>query len=333
VRVLIVKMSSLGDVIHTLPAVSDATRAVPGIQFDWVVEEAFAEIPEWHPAVDKVIPIALRRWRKNPFRDFRGPEWRQFRQTLKSGHYDAVIDAQGLIKSATVARLVKAPIFGMDKQSARERLATVAYHHKISVPRDLHAVERSRMLFAEALGYAVPEHSGDYGLREHLHPSREQTSPSLLFFHGTARAEKLWPESRWLELSELVVDAGYGIWLPWGDQDERARAQRIAAACPQAQVLPKLDLRGMASMLFEVDGAVALDTGLGHLGAALDVPAVSLYGPTDTRLIGAYGDNQIHIQSPLGTGESSDPAAMMGSITAPMVWQALQPLLPARDKS
>jgi heptosyltransferase-1 len=333
VRVLIVKMSSLGDVIHTLPAVSDATRAVPGIQFDWVVEEAFAEIPEWHPAVDKVIPIALRRWRKNPFRDFRGAEWRQFRQTLKSGHYDAVIDAQGLIKSAIVARSVKAPTFGMDKQSARERLATVAYHHKISVSRDLHAVERSRMLFAKALGYPVPEHSGDYGLREHLHPGREQTSPSLLFFHGTARAEKLWPESRWLELSELVVAAGYGIWLPWGDQHERARAQRIAAACPQAQVLPKLDLRGMASMLFEVDGAVSLDTGLGHLAAALDVPAVSLYGPTDTRLIGAYGDNQIHIQSPLSTSESSDPTAMMGSITAPMVWQALQPMLPARDNS
>ncbi|MEH6608341.1 MAG: lipopolysaccharide heptosyltransferase I [Halioglobus sp.] len=332
-RVLIVKMSSLGDVIHTLPALSDATRAVPGIQFDWVVEEAFAEIPQWHPAVDKVIPIALRRWRKNPFRDFRGPEWREFRQTLKSGHYDAVIDAQGLIKSATVARMVKAPIFGMDKHSARERLATLAYHHKTSVSRDLHAVERSRMLFAKALGYAVPENSGDYGLREHLHPSREQLAPSLLFFHGTARAEKLWSESRWLELSELVVAAGYGIWLPWGDEAERARAQRIAAACPQAQVLPKLDLRGMASMLFEVDGAVALDTGLGHLAAALDVPAVSLYGPTDTRLIGAYGDNQIHIQSPLGTGESSDPTAMMSSITAPMVWDALQPLLPVRDKS
>ena len=143
----------------------------------------------------------------------------------------------------------------------------------------------------------------------------------------------MWPESRWLELSQLVVDAGYGIWLPWGDQQERARAQRIAAACPQAQVLPKLDLRGMASLLFEVDGAVALDSGLGHLAAALDVPAVSLYGPTDTRLIGAYGDNQIRIQSPLGAGESSDPTAMMGSITAPMVWGALQPLLPARDKS
>jgi heptosyltransferase-1 len=333
VRVLIVKMSSLGDVIHTLPAVSDASLAMPGIQFDWVVEEAFAEIPEWHPAVDKVIPIALRRWRKNPFRNFRGPEWRQFRQTLRSEYYDAVIDAQGLIKSAAVARMAKAPVFGMDKNSARECLATVAYQHKIPVSRDLHAVERSRMLFAKTLGYAVPEHSGDYGLRAHLHPTREQLPPNLLFFHGTARDEKLWPESRWLELCELVVEAGYGIWLPWGDQDERARAQRIAAACPQAQVLPRLDLRGMASLLFEVDGAIALDTGLGHLAAALDVPTVSLYGPTDTRLIGAYGDNQVHIQSPLGTDESSDPSAMMGSITAPMAWDALRPLLPARIES
>ena len=124
-RVLIVKMSSLGDVIHTLPALTDAAEAIPGIKFDWVVEEAFAEIPAWHPAVDRVIPIALRRWRKTPWRSFGGPQWKKFRAQLDRHHYDAVIDPQGLLKSAFVSRLVRAPRFGMDKNSARERLNPV----------------------------------------------------------------------------------------------------------------------------------------------------------------------------------------------------------------
>ncbi len=332
-RVLVVKMSSLGDVIHTLPALSDAARALPHCQFDWVVEEAFAEIPGWHPAIDRVIPIALRRWRKHPLRAFTGPEWRQCRQALRKKHYDAVIDAQGLLKSALVARRVKAPVFGMDKDSVRERIASRGYHHKIAVPRDLHAVERIRRLFAASLNYRLPEGPGDYGVRQYLKPAKDDLPPSLLFFHGTARAEKLWPEKHWRELARQAVDSGYRVWMPWGSQQERERADRIAASCSAVQVLPKLDLLGLASMLLEVNAAVAVDTGLGHLAAALDVPTVSLYGPTDTRLIGAYGQNQVHIQSPIGTAETSDAEAMMASITPAMAWDSLRQVLPEVDLS
>ncbi len=328
-RVLVVKMSSLGDVIHTLPALTDAARAIPGIRFDWVVEEAFAEIPAWHPAVDTVIPIALRRWRKHPLRDFRGPEWTRCRAALRKQHYDAVLDAQGLLKSAFVARLVKAPVYGMDKRSARERLAAASYRYKIAVPRDLHAVERIRLLFARALNYPLPTEPGDYALRDNLSPSERDLPPSLLFFHGTARAEKLWPEEHWAALAGLAVQGGYTPWLPWGSEQEKARAERIVAAQEGARVLPRLDLLGLAGMLLEVQGAVAVDTGLAHLSAALDVPTVSLYGPTDTRLIGAYGSNQVHIQSPLGVQDTSDPVAMMASITPAAVWTELQAILPA----
>ena len=326
-RVLVVKMSSLGDVIHTLPALTDAARALPHCRFDWVVEEAFAEIPAWHPAVERVIPIALRRWRKNPLRDFTGPEWRQFRQALRKEHYDAVIDAQGLLKSALVARLVKAPIFGMDKHSVRERVASRGYHKKIAVDRELHAVERIRQLFASALKYPVPEEPGDYGVRQYLKPAKDDLPPSLLFFHGTARAEKLWPEGHWQALATHAGQAGYGVWMPWGSQEERVRAERIEDECAAVQVLPKLDLLGLAGMLLEVDGAVAVDTGLAHLAAALDVPTVSLYGPTDTRLIGAYGRNQVHIQSPVGVEQTTRPEEMMASITPDMAWTALQSAL------
>jgi heptosyltransferase-1 len=328
VRVLVVKMSSLGDVIHTLPALTDAAGAISDIRFDWVLEEAFSEIPAWHPSVDQVIPIALRRWRKHPLRDFRGPEWKQFRAALAKYHYDAVIDAQGLMKSAFVARLVKAPIYGMDKRSARERLAASAYHYRVAVPRDLHAVERTRLLFARALNYQVPAGKGDYALRGNLPAAARDLPPSLMFFHGTARAEKLWPQAHWIELARLVVAGGYTPWLPWGSDAERERAEQIAAAAPGTNVLPRLDLLGLASMLLEVEGAVAVDTGLAHLSAALDVPTVSLYGPTDTRLIGAYGQNQVHIQSPVGVADTSDPEAMMCSIEPQRVWSELRAILP-----
>ena len=347
-RVLVVKMSSLGDVIHTLPALTDAARALPGIRFDWVVEEAFAEIPRWHRAVDQVIPVALRRWRKRPLQNLRGPEWRQARNALRRQHYDAVIDAQGLIKSALIAQRVKAPRYGMDKYSVRERLATSVYHHKIPVPREMHAVERIRLLFARALKYQLPGEAGDYGVRANLAAATGQDlPPGLLFFHGTARAEKQWPQEHWIELAVLAAQRGVRVWLPWGNESERERAQRIAERAnetcagaaavakgspdsvqpAQIQVLPRLDLLGLASMLLQVRGAVAVDTGLGHLAAALDVPTVSLYGPTRTKLIGAYGRNQVHLQSPLGMADTNNPLAMMQSITAAMVWQQMSAML------
>ncbi len=326
-RVLVVKMSSLGDVIHTLPAVSDAAAALPEIRFDWVVEEAFAEIPAWHGAVDRVIPVALRRWRKRPFRDFRGPEWREARRLLRELPYDAVIDAQGLLKSAFISRLVKAPRFGLDRVSARESLAALAYDHPLHVPRDMHAVERSRLLFARALKYPVPRTPGDYGLEPAALPGEDSPDPGLLFFHGSARAEKLWPERHWVALAEQAGEAGYRVWLPWGDEQEQQRARRIAGQVCNAVVLPRLGLLELGRILRGVSAVVAVDTGLGHLSAALSVPTVSLYGPTSVKLVGAYGRNQLHLQSPLAGGDVADPMTQMGAIEPAVVWRSIQAVL------
>jgi lipopolysaccharide heptosyltransferase I len=333
-RVLVVKLSSLGDVIHTLPALTDAARAIPGIEFDWAVEEAFAEIPAWHPAVDRVIPVAMRRWRGRFFRDFNKTEWDSARAALQALPYDAVIDAQGLLKSALIAGLVKAPSYGMGWRSARERLASAAYDHRIYVPKNMHAVERTRLLFGQALDYSPPTISADYGLGDSLPAARgpgPEVPVRLLFFHGSAREEKLWPEDHWVELAGLAAQSGYTVGLPWGNAPERARAERIAARADNTRVLPYMNLNQLAGMLRGVDAAVAVDTGLAHLSAALAVPTVSLYGPTNTRLIGAYGRNQAHIQSPLGLADTADPQAMMASIGAPAVWKQLQATLPGED--
>ncbi|MFJ3078013.1 MULTISPECIES: lipopolysaccharide heptosyltransferase I [unclassified Pseudomonas] len=292
-RVLIIKTSSLGDVIHTLPALTDAAHAIPGIRFDWVVEEGFAEIPSWHPAVDRVIPVAIRRWRKNLWQTLKSGEWKAFKQRLREHKYDLVIDAQGLVKSAWLTRYVKAPVAGLDRFSAREGLASRFYDRRLSVAVGQHAVERVRQLFAMALAYDLPEGIGNYGLdldRLQLPPA----APYVVFLHGTTWATKHWPEAYWRELAERLGRRKLQVRLPWGNPAEKARAERIAQGLNNCQVLPKLNLAGVARVLAAAKACVAVDTGLGHLAAALDVPTISLFGPTNPGLTGAYGRVQVH---------------------------------------
>ena len=292
-RVLIIKTSSLGDVIHTLPALTDAAQAIPGIRFDWVVEEGFAEIPSWHPAVDQVIPVAIRRWRKNLWQTLKSGEWKAFKQRVRERKYDLVIDAQGLVKSAWLTRYVKAPVAGLDRYSAREGWASRFYNRRLSVATGQHAVERVRQLFAMALAYDLPEGIGNYGLdleRLQLPPA----APYVVFLHGTTWATKHWPEAYWRELAERMGRRKLEVRLPWGNPAEKARAERIAQGLNNCQVLPKLNLAGVARVLAAAKACVAVDTGLGHLAAALDVPTISLFGPTNPGLTGAYGRTQIH---------------------------------------
>lgn len=292
-RVLIIKTSSLGDVIHTLPALTDAAHAIPDIRFDWVVEEGFAEIPSWHPAVDQVIPVAIRRWRKNLWQTIKSGEWKAFKQRVRERKYDLVIDAQGLFKSAWLTRYVKAPVAGLDRYSAREGWASRFYDRRLSVATGQHAVERVRQLFAMALAYDLPEGIGNYGLdldRLQLPPA----APYVVFLHGTTWATKHWPEAYWRELAERMGRRKLEVRLPWGNPAEKARAERIAQGLNNCQVLPKLNLAGVARVLAAAKACVAVDTGLGHLAAALDVPTISLFGPTNPGLTGAYGRTQIH---------------------------------------
>ncbi|WP_028241556.1 lipopolysaccharide heptosyltransferase I [Stutzerimonas azotifigens] len=311
-RVLVIKTSSLGDVVHTLPALTDARRAIPGIRFDWVVEEGFAEIPAWHPAVESVIPVAIRRWRKAPLRTWRSGEWSTFRQRLAAGGYDLAIDAQGLLKSAWLTRYVKAPVAGLDRHSAREPLASCFYDRRYPVPVEQHALERVRQLFAQALGYSLDgAPPADYGLDRRRLAGGSAAQPYLLFLHGTTWPSKHWPEEHWRALAEQVTAAGWALRLPWGNAAERARAERIAEGLPDADVLPRLNLAGVAAQIAGARACVAVDTGLGHLAAALGVPSISLYGPTRPGRVGAYGPSQVHLCASgpnAGSGDRHKPA-------------------------
>lgn len=294
-KVLIVKTSSLGDLIHTLPAVTDASVAVPGISFDWVAEESFVEVPSWHPAVERVIPVGIRRWRKAWVKSWRDGEINAFRKELCQRDYDLVIDAQGLYKSALLAQMARGVPVGLDSSSARESGASRLYQKRVSVPRDMHAIERVRTLFAQALGYSKPETLPDYGISKRSQANSD--SPYLLFLHGTTWITKLWPVEYWVELAKIAAARGFQLFLPWGSDEERLRAKQIKSRSGHGELLPSLSLSDMKDRLAEAAGVVGVDSGLAHLAAALSVPAVTLYGPTKTDLTGAVGSLQTNLQA------------------------------------
>lgn len=343
-RVLIIKVSSMGDIIHALPALTDASLAIPGIRFDWVAEPSFQTIPLWHPTVDRVIPLPFRRWRQNPWQALKQGEWRDFWQALRLNEYDAIIDAQGLMKTAWITWLAKGPRIGLDFQSARERLASVAYQKKVTVQFKQHAVVRARQLFAGALGYQLPKTTPNYGLNTALLPEIHKGDNTLIFLHGTTWATKHWPVDYWAKLVSIASAAGFHVLLPWGSASEKERATWLAthgASSPNAAtptVLPKLSIPELTRLMSQAKGIVAVDTGLCHIAAALAAPTVSIYGPTDPALTGAQGDWQRHLKTTRHCAPCLSRTCKMGSgfktmppcfeSTPPeLVWQQLTTLM------
>jgi heptosyltransferase-1 len=285
--ILLVKTSSLGDVVHNLPVVADIRTALGDVAVDWVVERSFAAIPALHPGVRRVIPCELRRWRRSWRSAETRDEWRAFGRALREAAYDAIIDTQGLLKSAVLARLAQGRRYGLDWRSSREPLRPF-YDRVFSVPRDLHAVVRNRRLCGLALGYE-PGDVLDYGL--HMGSARAAWLPEgrfVVFLHATSHPSKLWPEDRWIALGRAYAAADCRAVLPWGSPAERERSQRLAAALPGAIVPERMELDRVAGMLAAATAVVGVDTGLTHLAAALDRPVVGIYGVTSPGTTGVY---------------------------------------------
>jgi len=330
VRVLVIKTSSLGDVLHTLPAISDASQAVPGLRFDWVVEEAFAEVPAWHSAVDEVIPVAIRRWRRHPLRAFRRGEPQTAVRHLRRRSYDHVIDAQGLLKSAVIARFARGLRSGLDRDSAREPVAARAYEHSFAIARNQHAVHRVRQLFAAALHYPLPDSLPDYGIKQPVPQFARQ--PYLVFLHGTTWPTKHWPENYWIQLASMAAEAGLQVKIPWGNAIEQQRAQQIAGSSDAIEVLPRMQLGELAAVIAAAAVVVGVDTGLVHLAAALGTPCITLYGSTDPGLIGTLGESQLQLRAQFPcapcqqrichySGEADEFPACYTSLPPEVVWE------------
>jgi heptosyltransferase-1 len=322
-QVLIVKTSSMGDVIHMLPAVTDMVRMHPGLEIDWAVEEGFAAIPAWHPAVRQVIPVAVRRWRKRVFNKATWNEINTLRHQLRKVSYDLVLDAQGLFKSAVVARLARSPIAGMDYGSVREHAAAWFYAERHEVPRGQHAVLRNRQLAAKAFGYSLDELPLDYGLSgENRIPSDDSlqdlgadlTKPYTLFLHAASTPEKEWPVACWIALGKELNAQGLNVLLPWGNERERKNAQAIANALDQAVVLPRLGLDALAGLLQKAAILIGGDSGLSHMSAALGRPVIALYLVTEpglTGVVGNEGENASLVQNLKLGKEEADVAKVL----------------------
>jgi len=332
----------MGDVLHLMPALTDLRRHHPDAVIDWLVEDSFSDIPAWHPAVNRVLKASTRRWRKLSLQT--RTEYAAFKHQLREREYDVVLDAQGLIKSAWIARkarLKKQGIrAGFSGKSIKESPAAWNYHKKIDVDRQQHAVTRLRKLFAGVFDYPYsdddslwPNQKLNYGLS--LPDCEVDNSDTIMLFHGTTWATKHLPDERWREISDLIIKAGFKLKLCWGNEVEKKRAQWIAQDRPEIIVLDRSTLTRVAQELSTARGAISVDTGLGHLAAALGIPNISIYGATDSNLTGAVGQSQHHLQSSyhcapcltkqcmeLRDGRTDPPC--YDEFSALKVWQSLQ---------
>jgi heptosyltransferase-1 len=286
-RILIVKTSSMGDVVHALPVVNDIRRAQPNAQIEWLVETAFAAVPRMHPGVNRVLPLAWRRWRRKLFSGDTWRAMRELRSQLREQRYDCVLDLQGLFKSALWARQADGPLTGYDRASAREPLATWLYARKAAVSRRLHAVERCRLLAAAHLGYAPPNEPPVFGIAPGQGPWKLR-GPSAALIPCASRAEKIWPEARWIAVGKRIRAMGLSPLVIWGTEEEQVRAERIAAGC-DGEVPPYLNVFDMAALLSETKRVVGLDTGFSHLAAALGRPTIGIYCDHEPGLAGIVG--------------------------------------------
>jgi heptosyltransferase-1 len=314
-KILIVRVSSLGDVVHNMPVIADIKRHHPTVQIDWLVEESFVELVQLVHGVRRAIPFSLRRWRKTLGSPATWREIRAFRRSLASEHYDLVIDCQGLVKSAWVASWARGPLVGLANRTdgaGFEWPTRFFYRKRVHIEPRTHVVERSRQLVAAALGHPAPAAAIDFGLddrRAALAISATGLNlpvPYVVFAHATSRADKQWPEPNWVEVGQALVRRGASIVLPWGNDAERETSERLAQSFGAAALVPpRLSLPAVVGLLNGAAATVGVDTGLVHIAAALKRPTVELYNFATAWRTGGYWSPSI-----VNLGTAGKPPAL-----------------------
>ena len=312
-KILLVRVSSLGDVLHNLPMVADLLRRHPGATIDWVVEEGYVSLVRLNPHVRKIIPWSLRRWRKSLGKKETRDEIRAFFRTLREDEYDYVFDTQGLLKTGIIMGAArtrkggrKVGLANGSEGSGYEGISRIFHTHSIPLDPRTHAVARGRLVAAHALGYPV-DTAPDFGLPAPDAGARPDFLPRedyAVFFHGTARAAKKWADANWIALAAAL--APMPVLLPWGSPSERADAEALAAAMPNARVLPKLSMMDAVKVAQNAALAVGVDTGLTHIAAAFVRPTIEIYADSPKwKTEGNWSDRIVNLGD-LGAPPSAD---------------------------
>lgn len=324
-KILIVRVSSLGDVVHNMPVIADIRRRHPDAQIDWLVEESFVDLVRLVDGVRNVLPFSLRRWRKKPFSGATWREIRTFRKRLAAEQYDLVIDCQGLIKTAWVASWARGPLVGLGNRTdgaGYEWPVRFFYRKRVPIAPRTHVVERSRQLVAAALDDPAPTPADpvEFGLDTRAAAlavaalGLNLPVPYVVFVHATSRADKQWPDAAWIELGQALVRRGASLVLPWGNDAERATSERLAKEFGAAAIVPpKLSLPAVVGLIDGAAATVGVDTGLVHIAAALKRPTIELYNfATAWRTGGYWSPNVVN----LGTAGQPPSIAQVKSALA-----------------
>ena len=293
----------MGDLMHALPALSEAKENIEDISFDWVVDKNFASVPSWHPLVDRIITTDHRNWKKQLFSKDSRDSLLDVMKKINEGNYDYVVDMQNNLKSAFISYFMKHDVVGMDAKSAREYPAHLAYSNKIYVDKRLHAIERQKELLAKALGYKCKKNNVNFGalFKTFIKPNIKLANEYIVLVQNASWITKQWSIKNWQELIRRIEEKGVLMLLPSGNPEELERAKEICSISDMAQPLDLMPLNEIAYIIKNANFTICSDTGLAHLSALVGTPSITLYGPTNTSLIGTYGESQIHL-----VGENKD---------------------------
>jgi len=290
----------MGDLMHALPAITEAKGQITNITFDWVVDKSFSSVPNWHPSVTNIIETNHREWKLNLFSTKSREEIRKVVNRIDESDYDLIVDMQNNLKSAFLSYMCESSVIGLDAKSAREYPAHLAYKNTIRVSKEMHAVERQKLLLASALGYKTNTENNDYGISKvkFKKPLEMPSYNYAICVQNASWITKQWPIESWKELLRILEKRDINLLFPSGNQEEFDRANEICSVSEKALALEVLPLNEIAFLIDNSEFTLCSDTGLAHLSAVVGTPSLTLYGPTDTRLIGTYGKDQNHFVSP-----------------------------------
>ena len=315
-RVLLIKLTSMGDLMHALPAITEAKSKYEDIEFDWVIDKNFSSVAKWHPSVINTIETNHRKWKTNIFSSEVRKEIKDIRSKINEASYDFVVDMQNNLKSAFVSYNSKQEVYGMDKNSAREFPAHLAYKNKIEVDKSLHAVLRQKILLSSSLGYETNLEINDYGIEKIAFKKPDFDLPDnyCVLVQNASWPTKLWSVQKWQDLIDYLEQKNITCLLPSGTIKEKLRAETIASKSNLAKALDVMDLNKVAYLIDNANFCVCSDTGLAHLSAVVGTPSTTLYGPTDVNLIGTFGKNQAHLIGDNGDMEAISVERVISSL-------------------